>query len=163
MSFSRGTHAGRRNTYSRRRRTVRGQRARPQSALEDFGVGLFGQAPSRSTIGSTRSRRADDYEDKSAVLENFFEPLLAPPASLEARQLLQRRAPASRRTGSARQDRYASWAAATRPAASILLPGGGESNGEEFSWNVEGVSDTMGGRTASANAALFYIDWDSCS
>ena len=42
-------------------------------------------ARSRSTTGSTSTAGARfDYEDKSALLENFFEPLIAPPARVEA-------------------------------------------------------------------------------
>ncbi len=57
----------------------------PRSALDDVGLGLFGQA----TV--TFNERLDlaagarfDYEDKSALLENFFEPLIGPPARVEA-------------------------------------------------------------------------------
>ena len=40
-------------------------------------------------------------------------------------------------------------------------PVGGEAYGEEFSWNVEGgVKTLLAGGRVSANATVFYIDWD---
>ena len=57
----------------------------PRSALDDFGLGLFGQAT--VTFNEKLDLAAGarfDYEDKSALLENFFEPLIAPPARVEA-------------------------------------------------------------------------------
>ena len=47
----------------------------PRSALDDFGLGLFGQAT--VTFNEKLDLAAGarfDYEDKSALLENFFEP-----------------------------------------------------------------------------------------
>ena len=137
----------------------------PRSALDDFGLGLFGQA----TV--TFNERLDlsagarfDYEDKSALLENFFEPLIAPPARVEADKSFSNVSPQTSISYRVQPEKtlYATVgrgykAGGFNPAS----PAGSEAYGEEFSWNIEGGVKTLwaGGRV-SANAAIFYIDWD---
>ena len=137
----------------------------PRSALDDFGLGLFGQAT--VTFNEKLDLAAGarfDYEDKSALLENFFEPPIAPPARVEAEKSFSNVSPQAS-IGYRVQPEKTLYATVGRgykaggfnPAS----PAGSESYGEELSWNVEGGVKTLwaGGRV-SANAAVFYIDWD---
>ena len=137
----------------------------PRSALDDFGLGLFGQGT--VTFGENLDVAAGvrfDYEDKSALLENFFEPLIAAPARVEAEKSFSNVSPQASISYRVQPEKtlYATVgrgykAGGFNPAS----PAGSEAYGEEFSWNIEGGVKTLwaGGRV-SANAAVFYIDWD---
>ena len=137
----------------------------PRSALDDFGLGLFGQAT--VTFNEKLDLAAGarfDYEDKSALLENFFEPLIAPPARVEADKSFSNVSPQASISYRVQPEKtlYGTVgrgykAGGFNPAS----PAGSEAYGEEFSWNIEGGVKTLwaGGRV-SANAAVFYIDWD---
>ena len=98
------------------------------------------------------------------MLENFFEPLIAPPARVEADESFSNVSPQASISYRVQPDKtlYATVgrgykAGGFNPAS----PAGSEAYGEELSWNVEGGVKTLwaGGRV-SANAAVFYIDWD---
>ena len=57
----------------------------PRSALDDFGIGVFGQAT--FTVNDAFDLAAGlrfDYEDKSALVESFFDPPIAPPSRVDA-------------------------------------------------------------------------------
>ena len=57
----------------------------PRSALDDSGVGLFGQAT--VTLGERFDLSAGarfDHESKEATLETFYEPQIAPPSRVDA-------------------------------------------------------------------------------
>jgi len=137
----------------------------PRSALDDFGVGLFGQG----TI--TFNDRFDlaagarfDYENKSALLETFTDPLLIAPATVDDEESFSNLSPQISGAYRLMPDKtvYATVgrgykAGGFNPAS----PAGSESYGEEFTWNFEGGMKTLwaDGRV-SANAAVFHIDWD---
>jgi iron complex outermembrane receptor protein len=137
----------------------------PRSALDDFGLGLFGQAT--VTFNDKLDLAAGarfDYEDKSALLEDFFEPPMGPPARVEADKSFSNVSPQASISYRAQPEKtlYGTVgrgykAGGFNPAS----PAGAEAFGEEFSWNIEGGVKTLwaGGRV-SANAAVFYIDWD---
>ena len=137
----------------------------PRSALDDFGLGLFGQAT--VTFGESLDLSAGarfDYEDKSALLENFFEPLIGPPARVEADKSFSNVSPQTS-IGYRVQPEKTLYGTVGRgykaggfnPAS----PAGGEAYGEESSWNIEGGLKTLWAEgRVSANAAVFYIDWD---
>jgi iron complex outermembrane receptor protein len=124
----------------------------PRSTIDDLGVGLFGQAT------FTFDERLDlaagarfDYEDKSAVLENFFEPLIAPAARVESDESFSNVSPQVSIAYRFQPDHtmYGTVgrgykAGGFNPAS----PAGAESYGEEFSWNIEGGLKTLwaGGR-----------------
>jgi len=137
----------------------------PRSALDDFGLGLFGQG----TV--TFHDRLDlaagarfDYEDKSALLETFFDPLIAPPTRVEADDSYANVSPQVSVGYRVQPDKtlYATVgrgykAGGFNPAS----PPGSEAYGEELSWHVEGGTKTLwAGGHVSANAAAFYIDWN---
>ena len=136
----------------------------PRAALDDFGLGLFGQGT--VTVGTDLDVTAGarfDYESKKALLETFFDPMLAPPTLVDTNASFSNVSPQFSAQYRFQSDK-AVYATAGRgykaggfnPAS----PAGAESYGEEHTWNVEGGVKTMwaGGRV-SATAAVFYIDW----
>jgi iron complex outermembrane receptor protein len=137
----------------------------PRSALDDFGIGLFGQAT--VTFGDSLDLAAGarfDYEDKSALLENFFDPPISPPARVKADKSFSNVSPQASISYRVQPEQtlYGTVgrgykAGGFNPAS----PAGGEAYGEEFSWNIEGGVKTLWAEgRVSANAAVFYIDWD---
>jgi iron complex outermembrane receptor protein len=137
----------------------------PRSALNDFGLGLFGQAT--VTFGDKLDLAAGarfDYEDKTALLENFFDPLIVRAARVEADKSFSNVSPQVSAGYRFQSDKtvYATVgrgykAGGFNPAS----PAGNEAYGEELTWNVEGGLKTLwAGNRISTNAAAFYIDWD---
>ena len=136
----------------------------PQSALDDVGVGVFGQGT--ATLGGrvdlTVGARVD-HESKDATLDTFFVPAIAPPARVKASEGFSNVSPqvalAYRVTPAAMA--YASVgrgfkAGGFNPAS----PAGAESYGEERTWNVEGGAKTTWAEgRVSVNAAVYTIDW----
>jgi iron complex outermembrane receptor protein len=137
----------------------------PRSALDDFGIGLFGRATVtlHDKVDLSAGARFD-YEDKSALLESFFDPMIAPPTRVEADKGFSNVSP------------QVSVGYRVQPDATVYgtigrgykaggfnpaSPAGSEAYDEELSWNVEGGVKTLwaGGRVFT-NAAVFYIDWD---
>jgi iron complex outermembrane receptor protein len=137
----------------------------PRSALDDVGIGLFGQGT--LSFGERLDLVAGarfDYEDKSATLEDFFDSPFFPSSSLEADDSFSNVSPQLALAYRIQPDKSV-YASVTRgykaggfnPAA----PVGSESYGEENAWHVEGgVKTLFAGDRVSANAAVFYIDWD---
>ena len=137
----------------------------PRSALDDFGLGLFGQA----TV--TLADRLDiaagarfDYEDKNATLETFTDQQPGFGRLVDAEQDFSNVSPQISGAYRLQPDKtvYATVgrgykAGGFNPAS----PAGSESYGEEKTWNIEGGVKTLwaDGRV-SANAAVFHIDWD---
>jgi iron complex outermembrane receptor protein len=137
----------------------------PRSALDDFGLGLFGQATlTFNEAFDVAAGARVDYEDKSAVLESFYEPVIAPPASVEPGKTFSNVSPQASISYRARPEKTLYGVVGRGYKAggfNAVSPIGAEAYGEEFSWNVEGGAKTLwaGGRV-SMNAAVFYIDWD---
>ena len=137
----------------------------PRAALDDFGLGLFGQG----TI--TFNDRFDlaagarfDYEKKSALLQTFTDPPQMPPSTVDDEESFSNVSPQISGAYRLQPDKtvYATVgrgykAGGFNPAS----PAGFESYGEEFTWNFEGGLKTLwaDGRV-SANTAVFHIDWD---
>jgi iron complex outermembrane receptor protein len=136
----------------------------PRSALDDFGLGVFGQG----TV--TFNDRFDliagarvDYEDKSATLETFFDPLIAPPTRVDAEKSFSNVSPQVAAAYRVRPDKtvYGTVGAGYKAGGfNPASPAGHESYDEEHTWNFEGGVKTMWAEgRVSANAAVFYIDW----
>lgn len=136
----------------------------PRSALDDVGVGLFGQATLtlRDRFDLIAGARFD-YESKSAMLESFFEPQIAPPSVVDAEASFSNVSPQVSFAYRFQADKsvYATVgrgykAGGFNPAS----PPGSEAYGEESTWNVEGGVKTLwaSGRV-STNVAVFHIDW----
>ena len=136
----------------------------PRSNLDDFGLGVFGQGTITFNDRLDLSAGARvDYEDKSATLENFYEPPILPAASVEADKSFSNVSPQVALAYRVQPDKtvYTTVgrgykAGGFNPAS----PAGSEAYGEEHTWHVEGGVKTLwaNGRV-STNAAVFYIDW----
>jgi iron complex outermembrane receptor protein len=137
----------------------------PRSSLDDWGVGLYGQAT------TTFSQRLDvslgarlDREHKTAILDTFFSPPIAPDVRVEAERNFSNVSPQVSVTYRVQPERmvYASVgrgfkAGGFNPAS----PVGGEAYGEEQAWHVEaGLKTTWAQDRVSANVAIFSIDWN---
>jgi iron complex outermembrane recepter protein len=137
----------------------------PRSALDDFGLGLYG----RATV--TFNEKLDlaagarfDFEDKSATLEDFYDELPIPPARRDADESFSNVSPQVSLAYRFQSDKTVYGTVARGYKAGGFNPAspvGSEAYGEELTWNVEGGVKTMwaGGRV-STNAAVFYINWD---
>lgn len=137
----------------------------PQSQIDDTGLGVFG----RGTL--TFNNKADvtiglrfDHQKSEAELNTFFTPAIAPPNAVAADKAFSDVSPQVA-FGYHVTPAATAYASASRgykaggfnPAA---LPGS-EAYSEEHAWHLEGgVKSTLAGGRVSANAALFYIDWD---
>jgi iron complex outermembrane receptor protein len=136
----------------------------PQSALDDVGVGVYGQGTftMAGNFDLTVGARVD-HEQKDAVLDTFFSPMISAPSSVTAAASFTSVSPqvaaAYRIAGT--NTVYASVgrgfkAGGFNPAS----PAGAESYGEERTWNAEGgVKTTLEDGRVTANAAVFLIDW----
>lgn len=139
----------------------------PEASLDDLGIGAYAQGT------FSFSNRVDltiggrfDHETKKATLSTFFDPplpffLTMPP--LVAEESYSNISP------------QAAIAFHARPQTMLYVSGGGgykaggynptslpgsEAYGEEKSWNVEGgVKSTFHDGRVTANAAVFFIDW----
>ena len=137
----------------------------PRSALDDFGVGLFGQGTLTFNDRFDLAAGARfDYENKSALLQTLTDPPLTAPRTVDDEESFSNVSPQISGAYRLQPDKtvYATVgrgykAGGFNPAS----PAGAESYGEEFTWNFEGGLKTLwaGGRV-SANAAVFHIDWD---
>jgi iron complex outermembrane receptor protein len=136
----------------------------PRSALNDIGVGVYGQVT--TTFGEnfdlTFGARVD-HENKEANLHTFFDPAISPENRVMAEKGFSNVSPqvAASYRFAGNHMVYASVgrgykAGGFNPAS----PVGSEAFGEEKTWHVEsGVKTLLAGGKLSANASLFYIDW----
>ena len=137
----------------------------PRSALDDSGVGLFGQAT--VTFGERFDLSAGarfDHESKEATLETFYEPQIAPPSRVDAEKGFSSVSPQVSAAWRLQPEHtlYATVGRGFKAGGfNSASPAGSEAYDEEQTWNVEGGIKTLwaGGRV-SANAAVFHIDWD---
>ncbi len=137
----------------------------PRAALDDFGLGVFGQAT--VTFGERLDLSGGarfDYEDKNATLESFLDPPIAPGTVVETGESFSNVSPQAALAYRVKPDKtlYATVgrgykAGGFNPAS----PVGSEAYGEELTWHLEGgVKTAWADNRLSANAAVFYIDWD---
>ncbi|MEO8259938.1 MAG: TonB-dependent receptor [Acidobacteriota bacterium] len=137
----------------------------PLSSLDDFGLGVFGQGTItvNDRLDLTAGARVD-YEEKSATLQDFFDPPIVPAASIDADRNFSNVSPQAAVAYRLQPDQtvYATAgrgykAGGFNPAS----PAGTETYGEERTWHFEaGVKTLFAGGRVSANAAIFYIDWE---
>jgi iron complex outermembrane receptor protein len=137
----------------------------PLSELDDFGLGVFGQGTITfrdrlDVIGGARV----DYEDKSANLQSFFDPQIAPATVVDTDKSFSNVSPQVAVAYRLRQDKsvYASVGRGYKAGGfNAASPAGRESYGEERTWHYEGGLKTLWARgRVSTNAAVFYIDWN---
>jgi len=137
----------------------------PEASIDSAGIGVFG----RATL--TFNDQADltaglrfDHESSDAHLNTFFAPAIARANVVEAENSFSDISPQFA-FGYRPAPDYMTYASVARgykaggfnPAA---LPGS-EAYGEEHAWHVEtGVKSTLAAGKLSANAAVFFINWD---
>lgn len=136
----------------------------PQSSLDDRGFGVYGQGT--LTIASKLDLvvgARGDREHKTADLNTFYTPAIAPPqivnASRDFNDISPQFAAAYRVAPAATL--YATVARGFKAGGfNPASPVGAEAYGEEHSWNYEGgvKSSGLNGRL-TASAAVFRIDW----
>ena len=137
----------------------------PQSALDDVGLGVYGQTTSTFVDRVDLSVGARlDYERKTAVLNTFFEPAIAPGRMIEPEasfatvspnvSLAVRVQPGKMVYGTVGRGFKAGGFNAASPV-------GLEAYAEEHTTNFEGgVKTTWAGGQVTVNAAVFRIVWD---
>jgi iron complex outermembrane receptor protein len=137
----------------------------PQSALDDLGVGLYGQ------VTATIAERLDlsagarlDHEQKDATLSTFFTPAIAPVRTVTADESFSNVSPQLSAAVRVHPDRmlYASVGSGFKAGGfNPASPAGSEAYREEQTWNVEGgVKTAWANGRVTANAAVFRINWD---
>ena len=136
----------------------------PDADLDDVGASLYGQGT--FTVNGRLDLIAGarfDHENKKALLESGFDPIIAPPVVVDTEESFSNVSPqfgAAYRLSPARTV-YASAARGFKAGGfNPASPAGSEAYGEELAWHVEGGVKTSGlnGRVR-VNAAVFWIDW----
>ncbi|HXW07011.1 MAG TPA: TonB-dependent receptor [Vicinamibacterales bacterium] len=139
----------------------------PVADLDDFGLGFFGQGT--MTLGQRLDLIAGarvDYENKNATLSTFTVPALplAPSTSVVAEESFSNVSPQLAVAYRLESDRsiYASLGRGYKAGGfNPSSPAGSEAYDEEHTWHLEGgLKSRWANGRVSANAAVFYIDWN---
>jgi iron complex outermembrane receptor protein len=137
----------------------------PQSALEDWGIGVYGQATTtfNDRIEISAGARVD-YEDKQAVLNSFVVPPIAPGNLVSAERDFSNVSPQVAVSFRFQPDKmlYATVGSGFKAGGfNPASPVGSESYGEEHTWHFEGgLKTTWAAGRLATNLAGFYIDWN---
>ncbi len=137
----------------------------PQSALDDVGVGVYGQGTMTfdRNLDVTLGARVD-HENKQAALNTFYAPLIAPPAVVDAERSFSNVSPQVALAYRFQPGRMAYVSAGRGFKAggfNPASPSGSEAYGEELTWNVEsGTKTSWANGRVQANTAVFFIDWN---
>jgi len=136
----------------------------PDADLDDLGISFYGQGT--FNVGDRLDLTAGarfDRENRDATLITAFDPMIAPPSTVEAEETFSTVSPQFAAAYRVRPN-HTVYASASRgfkaggfnPAS----PVGSEAYGEEFAWHAEGgiKSSTANGRVR-LGAAAFWIDW----
>jgi iron complex outermembrane receptor protein len=141
------------------------QQTSPRAALDDIGIGVFGQGTVTLTerIDLTAGLRFD-HEQKDATLNVFFTPPIAPAQETIADESFSNVSPqfAAAFHVTPGKTVYASVAKGYKAGGfNAGAPPRAELYDEEHTWNVEGgMKTTWANGRVAANAAVFRIDWD---
>ena len=137
----------------------------PQSALDDVGVGFYGQttATFADRVDVAAGARVD-HENKKASLNTFFSPAIAPGRLVTPEESFSNVSPQMSVAVRLQPERMVYVAAGRGFKAggfNAASPAGSDAYGVEHTWNLEGGAKTAwaGGRV-TANAAVFRIAWD---
>jgi iron complex outermembrane receptor protein len=140
------------------------QQTSPNAALDDFGVGLYGQGviTFNEDLDVTLGARFD-HESKEAHLETFYTPAIAPPTVIDADEGYDNFSPQAAvayRFGSNRLV-YGSVARGFKAGGfNPTSPAGDEQYGEEHAWNIEGgVKAAWAGGRVLTHATVFSTQW----
>ena len=136
----------------------------PDADLDDLGVSLYGQGTFTvdERLDLTAGARFD-RETRDAILITSFDPMIAPPTSVEAEETFATVSPQFAAAYRLRpnQTLYASASRGFKAGGfNPTSPAGAEAYGEEFAWHAEGgiKSTALEGRLRFG-AAAFWIDW----
>jgi len=137
----------------------------PQSKLDDFGIGVYGQGTGtfREKLDVSIGARVD-HERKQALLNTFFSPAIAPGTVVTADEDFSNVSPQAAVAFRVRPEKtmYASAgrgfkAGGFNPAS----PAGSEAYGAEHAWHFEGgIKTSWASGRMTTNVAVFSIDWD---
>lgn len=136
----------------------------PLSALDDFGVGIYGQATTtvRDRLDISAGARAD-HENKQATLNTFFSPAIGPGSLVTAEKDFFSVSPQIALAWRTQPERtiYVSASRGFKAGGfNPASPRGSEAYGEEHTWLVEGgLKASWAGGRISTNAAAFFTDW----
>jgi iron complex outermembrane receptor protein len=136
----------------------------PQAALDDTGVGLYGQGTVAFTdrVNLTFGARFD-RENRKADLNTFYSPQIAPPTVVNQEKSFANISPQAAVSYHVHPDAMVYFsvtggfkAGGFNPAS----PAGNEAYTEEHTWNVEGgLKSAWARRRVTANLSVFSIDW----
>jgi len=141
------------------------QQHSPTAALDDAGIGIYGQATLtlRERTDITLGARFD-HESKEAVLDTFLVPALFPPNHVVGDRGFSNVSPQIAVAYRLNADRmlYASLGSGFKAGGfNPASPPGSEAFDEEHSVQIEGgIKTSWAGGRVVANATVFYIDWD---
>lgn len=135
------------------------------SALNDFGIGLYGQGT--FAFGSRFEASVGarfDYENRDAHIMTGFAPMIAPDVVLDESRSFSDVSPQFAAAYHLNDNvmLYGAWSRAFKAGGfnPISIPGS-EVFDEEHAWNLEGgVKYKSGDDRYAASAAVFSIDWD---
>lgn len=134
--------------------------------LDDVGVSLYGQAT--TTLHGRFDLAAGarfDHENKKALLNGSYAPLIAAPTIVDAEESFSNVSPQFSATYRFQPGRsvYGSVARGYKAGGfNPASPAGAEAYGEEVAWHVEGGLKTLlAGNRIRFNAAVFAIDWQN--
>lgn len=137
----------------------------PQSELDDFGLGAYGQGTFsfNDRLELTLGARFD-HEKKDATLNTFYDPAIAPAGLVVAEETYSNVSPQFALAWQARPQTmlYVSGGGGFKAGGfNPASPAGSEAYGEEKAMHVEGgMKSTWADGRVTANASVFFIDWD---
>ena len=137
----------------------------PQAVLDDTGVGVYGRGTFNvgNRFEGTIGLRAD-HENKTALLNTFYDPAIAPPTVVDTERSFSDVSPqftAAYHVSPAGMI-YATAARGFKAGGfNAESPAGSESYEQEHSWNYEvGVKTLLAADRLSVNGVIFFLDWD---
>ena len=137
----------------------------PQAALDDTGVGVYGQGTIafRDRVDLMLGARVD-RENRKAALNTFFAPAIArrrPSSTPRSRsRTCRRRRPSRTARGPDAMVYFSVTGGFKAGGFNPASPAGQEAYGEEHTWNYEGgLKSAWAGRRVTTNVSVFSIDW----
>jgi iron complex outermembrane receptor protein len=137
----------------------------PVATLDDFGIGVFGQAT--FTVSEKLDLTAGaryDHENRDARLESYYVPEVAPANSVDDSRGYSNTSPQFAVGYRVQPDLmvYGSVSEGFKAGGwNPASPQGSEAYDEEHAWHVEGgVKGTLVAGRVAASAAVFSIDWN---
>jgi iron complex outermembrane receptor protein len=138
---------------------------RSQAELNDLGLGIYGQGTlvAWEKLDLTAGLRVD-YEDKDAILQNSYSPVIMPATRLDANDDFVQVSPQFSLAYHL-QENHTAYATVSHGfkagGFNASSPAGDESYGEETTWSYEiGAKSRFLDDRLLVNLAFFYINWD---